>query len=132
VNRRRTTAGSDGDAAFSRLADEIPHDEEVAHVLHLLDDADLALEAGFVFVERIAQLAARLQMMDGGVEALLEALAADLLEVAVDGVAIGNGEFRKGIVDLVELEIAALGDLLGALENVRANRERGAPSLRRF
>ena len=96
------------------VPDEVPHDHEVAGKLHLLDAVDLAVQARFVVGDGLAQQAAAREMRDGGVEALAQALAADLLEVAVDGLAGGNGEFGERIVDLVQLEVAALGELHGA------------------
>ena len=43
-------AGADGDAVVAGVLDEVPDDEEVAGVLHLLDDVDFEVEAGFVLV----------------------------------------------------------------------------------
>ena len=43
-------AGADGDAVVAGVLDEVPDDEEVAGVLHLLDDADFEVQAGFVVV----------------------------------------------------------------------------------
>jgi hypothetical protein len=41
-----------------------------------------------------------------------QAFAADLLEVAVEGLAFGDDEVREGVVDLGELEVAALGNCM--------------------
>ena len=70
-----------------------------------------------------AQDSARFEFTDGGVQALLQPFPADLLEVAVDGVAFGNGELREGIVDLGQLERAALGELHGAVDDFGRVRE---------
>jgi len=61
-----------------------------------------------------------------GFKSLLQALPAHLLKIAVDGVSGRNGELRKGIVNLAELEIAALGNLHGARGHAgRIGEERG-------
>ena len=43
--RRRPAARADGDALLARVADEIPDDQEVPRVLHLLDHRDLVRHA---------------------------------------------------------------------------------------
>src|SRR5579883_69036 len=73
-------AGADRNVMLAGVADEVPNDEEVSRELHLLDDGKLAFETGFVVGDGVTEEAAVLQVADGGVEALAEALAADLLE----------------------------------------------------
>ena len=48
--RARAAARPDGDAVVLGVADEVPHDEEVAREVHLRDDAELELEARAVDV----------------------------------------------------------------------------------
>ena len=55
-----------------------------------------------------------LEVANRGLEAPPESLAAHLLKVAVDGVALGDREGRERILHRVQLEVAALGDLHGA------------------
>ncbi len=73
--------------------------------------------------ERRAQQALVRKVLDAGVEALAEALAAYLLEVRVDGVSGRDRELRKRVLYLVELELAALGKLHGAAHDLRGMRE---------
>ena len=91
------TARADGDVDFAGVPDEVPDDEEVAGELHLPDAADFAFQAGFVVFDGLAAQATLSEDADGGVEALAKALAADFGEIAVDGVAGGNGEFGEGV-----------------------------------
>jgi hypothetical protein len=51
---------------------------------------------------------------DVSLEALPEALPADALEVAVEGVALGDRKLGEWIVDRGELEVAAFDELHGA------------------
>ena len=71
------------------------------------------VQPGLVLLGSGAAHAAQLKLPNRRFQALLQPLAAHLLEVAVDGVAVGNGELGKGIVDRVQLEVAALGDFHG-------------------
>ena len=98
---------------IARVLDEVPHDEEVPGVLHLLDDVDLSLKPGLIFMECRAQNATRLQTMDGGFQAFFVPGAADLLKIAVDGMPLGHRELGKGIVHLVHFQVATLGNLHG-------------------
>ena len=112
--RRRAAARADGDVLLPRIADEVPDDHEIAGKLHLLDAVDLAVEPRLVLGDGLVQQAAFAQVRDGGVEPLLQAFAADLLEVAVERLALGDGELRERVVDLGQLQIAALEELHGA------------------
>ena len=58
----------------------------------------------------------------------LNALAAHLLKVAVDGVALRHGELGEGIVDLLQLQVAALGNLHGPLNTSGESLKRRAIS----
>ena len=48
--------GPTGMPCSLRVADEVPHDQEVAGELHLLDDVELAVQPRFVFRNAVAQL----------------------------------------------------------------------------
>ena len=70
---RRAAAGADRDRLLARVADEVPDDEEVPGVLHLLDHLDFVAEPALVLVDRVAQDAARLEILQaaaGGTRSL--------------------------------------------------------------
>ncbi len=50
-SRRRSAPRSHGNAMIARVLDEVPHNQEVARVLHLLDDADLVLEPRLILLQ---------------------------------------------------------------------------------
>ena len=75
--------GPTGMPLLPRVADEVPDDEEVAREADPLDDADLLVEPRLVVREGVAQPARRGQRVEGPAP-LGEAVAGDLLEVAVD------------------------------------------------
>ena len=52
------TAGTYGNSLLAGVADKVPDDHEIAGKLHVLDDADLAVEAGVIVGDRLAQQAA--------------------------------------------------------------------------
>ena len=96
------------------VLDKVPDDHEIAGKLHLFDDVELAVETGVVLGDGLLEQAAFAQMGDGGVEAHLQAFAADLLEVAVERLAFGDDEVGERIIDLGHLEVAAVDELHGA------------------
>jgi hypothetical protein len=102
---------ADRNIVLARVANEVPHNEEVARELHLLDTFEFALQPRLVVRDRLAQQALVLQVAHAGVETLAETLAAHLLKVALDRVPVRNGKLRERVLDLVELELAALRKL---------------------
>ena len=62
--------------------------------------------------------AAQFQLAHRCFESLSQPFAAHFLKIAVDGVALRHGELGEWIVDGVELEVAALGNLHGALQHI--------------
>ena len=52
---RRSAARSNRDALFARVADEVPGDQEVPGVLHLLDHLDFVGQPTLVLVDRVLQ-----------------------------------------------------------------------------
>src|SRR5262249_42604727 len=50
-----SAAGADRDALLAAVADEVPDDQEVPRVLHLLDHLDLVREPPLVLIDRVAQ-----------------------------------------------------------------------------
>ena len=106
---RRPAPRPDRDAVLAGEADEVPHDQEVVGVAHLLDRAKLELEP-------LAELG-RL-----GPVALAQARLGQLAQVLRRRAALGHVEARQ--VERVEVEpgVAALGDLDGAGQHVGAPR----------
>ena len=51
----RTAARPDRDVVLARVPDEIPDDEKISGILHLLDDSDFALDARFVIFHGMLQ-----------------------------------------------------------------------------
>ncbi len=99
------------------VADEVPDDQEVAGELHLLDHLDFAIQALGVFGEVVLQSALGAHGFQARA-ALFEALPRDVFEVGVGGVAFRHVEFRERLLHLFQLDVAALGDLPGAVERV--------------
>ena len=73
--------GPTGMPLLARVADEVPDDQEVPGVLHLLDHRDFVDQAPLVLVERVAQGVARHQGLQPR-QPRREALAHHVLEVA--------------------------------------------------
>ena len=95
-----------------RIADEVPHNQEVARKLHLFNACRISpLQPLTVVGIGLPQQAAVLQMLDGRLEPLLKSCPAHFLEVAVERVALRDRKLRERIVDLVQLELAALDKL---------------------
>lgn len=72
----------------------------------------------------LAQQAAVLQVLDGRLQPLLKTGAAYLFEITVDGVPSRHRELGEWIVHLVQLELAALGELHGAADHFGRMREK--------
>src|SRR5215813_9323323 len=62
-------------------------------------------------------------MPDSSIQPFSEPFAANLLKVAIDRMPRRNGKLRKRIIDLVQLQIAALGKLHRAAHNFGSMRE---------
>ncbi len=120
----RAAAGADGDAARFGEADEVPNDEEIAGELHLLDHADFAVEAFGVGGEIVLERAVAMEGFEA-LAAAFEALADDEFEIGVGGVFGGDVEFGERLLDLFELDLAALGDVPGAVQRVFGIGEEG-------
>src|SRR5260370_7556112 len=60
-SRRGSAPRTHGNAAFPRVADKIPNDQEVTRKLHLLDDAELARQSLFVVRQRMLEPPVRRQ-----------------------------------------------------------------------
>src|SRR6202012_3459546 len=110
----RASARSDRDVLLASIPDKVPDDHEIAGKLHLFDDVKFTIKPGMIIGNGFLEDAAVAKLGDGGFEAHLQAFAADVLEVAVEGFAFGDNEVRKWIVDLSHLQIAAVDELHGA------------------
>ena len=114
----RAAARSDGNALLARVADEVPDDQEVAGIAHLLDHRDLVGEPLVVRGERVPQLAFRIELAQP-LEALRVALPHDVLEVIVEREALGHGELRQVVFARRDRDVAALGDEQRVLHRLR-------------
>src|SRR5580704_2819471 len=97
---------------------EIPDDQEIAFIAHLLDHFDFGGEATLVFSERIAQrtlLRKAFEIWDS----LAETLASNLFEIAAWRMSRRDFEFWKRVGNAVYFDVAACGDIHGAAERVR-------------
>ena len=111
--RARATSWPDRNAVILGILDEVPHDQEVARVVHLQNDADFVVEPGLILGERVQLLAVELERAHRRLLAHLKTLAANMLKVAVDGVPLGHGKLRPRTLDRMQLEVAAFGNLHG-------------------
>ena len=113
----RSAARADRNVVLAGVADEIPDDQEIAGELHLLNDAEFALQALLVVGDGVLQLALLVQRAQR-LQAAGEAFASDVHEVAVDGVAGRDFELRERIRDFLQAQAAALGDVERAREHL--------------
>ena len=117
---RRAAAGSHRDAPVLRVPDEVPHHQEVAGELHLLDDAELVVEPGARLRRRLRVVPVEADLghlAEVGVERLpgrhLVPRQAELAEGQLEVAALGHGEgVRAGLGQVLE----DLAHLLGRLE----------------
>src|SRR5271157_614952 len=99
------------------VMDEIPDDQEVALVVHLLDHFDFGGEAALVLGEGIAQRALLGQAFEVR-NALGKAFAGHFFKIAAGRVAFGNFKFGKRVGNVLDLDVASRGDIHGAAERV--------------
>ena len=109
--------GPTGIEFLFRVPDEIPDDQEVAGELHLLDHADLALKTLDVLGQIVFEISGGAQGFETG-PPLLESMARDVSEVRVDRMLVRHIKFREGLLDLLELHLAALGNIPGPRDGV--------------
>ncbi len=117
ASRRGAPSGPHRDPPLLREADEVPDDQEVSREAHPADHPDLLLEAGLVIPPGVTQ-AARLRQGAERLPAVLEPVAGDLLEVAVDGEASRHVEGGKGR-RAGEREVAPLRHRQGVAQRLR-------------
>ena len=114
----RTAARPHRDALLARVANEVPHDQEVAGKAHLLDHADFFLQPALVVRQRVPQQAA-LRLRRQARPPLLKPLPGHLFEVTLQGKAVGDGKVREGILLARQRQVAALGDFQRPLHRLR-------------
>ena len=114
---RRAAARTDRNALLARVADEIPRDQEVPGVLHLLDHVDFVGEPALVLVDGVLQHPASRQLLQPR-QPLREPLAHDVLEVVVEREARRHVEVRQVVDRARQVDVAALGDPHGVRQRV--------------
>ena len=128
---RRSTPRAHRYPLLARVADEVPHDQEVPGVLHLFDHVDFVREAPLVLVDRVPQRSRRGKLLQSR-QPLAEPLADDVLEVLVQREAGGNVEVRQVVLAFGESHVASLGDADRVGERVRMIPERVGHLIRRL
>ena len=107
--RRRSAARPHGNPLLAGVADEVPHDEEVAGVAHPDDDVDLVGEPGLVVRDGVLQ-PPRVGLPPQRLEAPPEPFPRHVLEVAVERERLRHVEVRQVARVGRELHVAAFGD----------------------
>ena len=113
----RPAPGTDRDTLLARVADEVPDDQEVPRVLHLLDHVELVREPQLVFLDRVPHPAGRRNLLQTR-QPLPEPLARDVLEVFVEREAGRHVEIRQVALAFADHHVAALGDADRARQRV--------------
>ncbi len=114
----RAAAWAHGNSRLLRVANEVPHDEEVPGEVHLRDDVELRREARAVR-RGVDALALRRELLD----AALEPFARDVTEIPLGVVALGHDEAREHRLAELERHLATLRDLERGLHGLRVRRE---------
>ena len=94
---------------FTGIADEIPDDEEVARVPHLLDHRQLVLESPVVFLDRVPQRTGRLELPQPR-QPLRVALRVRPARSTLERHPFRDTERRQVILPLRNRDVAPLGD----------------------
>ena len=104
----------------ARVADEIPHDQEVIDIAHLLDNAKLVIESFLQlrgFFRRIAQR---------------KPIEAELIEIFPRRVTLRHIKVRQLCDAELDLHVAAIGNLLRIFQRLQRIRKKLRHLLRRF
>ncbi len=118
----RRAAGERCDGLAVAVFEDLVKDQEVFGILHLLDDAEFALEAGHHVVPARARTADALVLRPFDV-AFAAAGQADLAQVGDGGPAVGTLERGEAVLRQVEPHIALLGDFERVLQGLRPTGE---------
>ena len=113
------SSGSDRNVMFLRVADEVPHDQEVIDEAHGPNRRELVHQPLFVLL-----VVVRVPLFETG--------AAQLLEIVVRGVALRHLEHGQLVVPELDLHVASVRDLLRVLQRLRRVREQRSHLLRRL
>ena len=119
---RRAASGADRNLAFFGEPHEVPDNQKVAGKLHLLNRADLALQAFGVLAQAAAQQSPPGHLFQTR-PPRLESLARDFFKIAVVRLARRNLEIREGMRDFFDAQLAPLRDLDRARDRLRHFRE---------
>ncbi len=119
----RPTPRPHRNALLLRVPDKVPHDHEVAGKLHLLDAGNLPIQPRPVLLFRMLQQIPRTQVRHIRRQPLTQPVPAHLLEKPVQIHSLRHRKFRKRVVHLVQLQIAALGKLHRPRNHMRRVRE---------
>ena len=128
--RRRTAARAHRNVVLPRVADEVPDDQEVSGKLHLLDDGDFPRQPLLVFARALCFSRPCCSAVAQRLQPPRKSFARDMLEIAVERVAVRHVEVRKRIADFLQLHVAAFRDVQRAREHVRRVFEDRATSRR--
>ena len=102
-----------------RIADEIPHNQEIVHIAHGLDDGKLIFQA-------LGELRRRVAVM------LHQPFVTELVQIFPGGVLLRNIKFRQlGHAEL-DLHMTALGNFPGVFQSLLRVRKEGLHLLRRL
>ncbi len=115
--RRRAAPRPHRNALRAGVTDEVPDNQKIAGEFHRLDHPDFAVQALGVIRQVVLQYALGAHRFESR-PALLEPLPGDIFEISVGGVLFGHVELGEWLLDLFERDVAALGDLPGAVDRV--------------
>ena len=116
--RRGTTPRPDRHVLRARVVYEIPNNQEVALVAHLLDHFNFGGQPAFVLGRGISQkalLRQALELRDAGGKSF----AHNGFKIACRSMPFGNSEFRERIGDALDLDVAARSDVHSAAQRFR-------------
>ncbi len=120
----RSTPRADRNPLLPRVANEIPDDQEIALVAHLLDDVDLVVEPALVVRDRMLEAAPIIETPKPR-ESFLESLSHDVAEVLAQRERLGDVEVGELMFRGGEVDVAALGNLDRVMERLRMIAENG-------
>ena len=115
--RSRTAARAHRNAMLARVADEVPHNQEVSGKLHLLDDGDFLRQTLLVISDAVL----RWSFTPGRAQCLQppsESITGHVFEIAVQRITVRYVKVRERIADFFQPHVAAFRDRQGAREHV--------------
>ncbi|MCG3774995.1 MAG: hypothetical protein JW395_1823 [Nitrospira sp.] len=121
---RRTAPWAYRNADGFRITDEVPDDEEVAGELHLLDHRDFAFQTFHVFGQIVLQPAGGAQSFQAR-PTTFKALPGHVSKVRIRIKGRRDIKARERILHLIQLYLATLRDLPGAINRIFEFAEEG-------